>query len=263
MAGKAFLTDNDPYPVELSIPDSPSRFLIVCDHAGDHIPTALQDRNVSPADLSRHIAIDINAYKVANVVARELNATFVSQRYSRLVADMNRPMESDEIMPKVSDGTPIPFNQNLSEAERTARLKEIYEPYHDTVGKLLDNIGGAAVLVAVHSFTPKLRNAPMRPWHVDLMSRTHGIFTTNLEHHLRSENPDLEIGQSQVFQMSDNRDFTIPFHAESRNIPNLSIEIRNDMIRTELQVLQWGQMLANFLPAALKSDSTTDAQVAI
>lgn len=260
MSGTTLLTDNDPHPVELSTPESPSRFLVVCDHAGDHIPTALQDRNVSPADLSRHIAIDINAYRVANVIARELNATFISQRYSRLVADMNRPKTSDEVMPKVSDGTPIPFNQNLSEAERAARLREIYEPYHDTVGKLLDDIGGAAVLVAIHSFAPKLRNAPMRPWHVDLMSRTHGMFTANLEHHLRADNPDLKIGQNQVFQMTDNRDFTIPFHAESRNIPNLSVEIRNDMISTEPQVLQWGRILAKCLPVSLQSNSATDTQ---
>ena len=255
MAGITCLTHRDPDPVALERIKSKCGILVVCDHAGDEIPEVLRRFDLSGVDLSDHIAVDVGARAVARVLARELNATLVHQVYSRLVVDMNRPCNSDEIMPATSDGTVIPFNQEVSELEREARLNLIYRPYHDRITSVLNSIGSEAVLVAVHSFTPQLRNAEPRPWHVDLMSRTHSAFVDNLERHLREEDPSLNIGQSQIFQMSDNRDFTIPFHAEPRGIPNVSIEIRNDLLRTESNTNRWGKMLARCIPASLQTGS--------
>ncbi len=263
MTGATLLTDNDPFPVKLHKPSSPSDILVVCDHAGDLVPYALQDRNVSPADLSTHIAIDIGAYAVAVELAKNLNATLVSQRYSRLVADMNRPTISDQIMPAHSDEIQIPFNQNLSDTERQTRLDEIYKPYHDEIERQLNEIGESAVLIAMHSFTPKLRNAPERIWHVDLMTRTHSRFSENLKQNLEAEFPNLNIGEGEVFHMTDEGDFTVPFHGESRNIPNISIEVRNDLLRAEIDINRWAETLARRIPASLETASDTEYRIAV
>ena len=263
MARATLLTDNDPYPVKLHKPSSPSKVLVVCDHAGDLIPNALQDRNVSLADLSTHIAIDIGAYAVAVELAKNLNATLVSQRYSRLVVDMNRPTNSDQGMPAYSDDTRIPFNQNIGDTERQTRLDEIYHPYHNEIVRQLDEIGESAVLIAMHSFTPKLKNAPKRIWHVDLMTRTHSKFSENLKQQLQAQFPNLNIGLGEVFQMTDERDFTIPFHGESRNIPNISIEVRNDLLQSQTDISRWGEILALSIPASLQTASDADFQIAV
>ena len=261
MPYRGILSPDDPIPVEVIPSTIDSRVLLVCDHAGDAVPRSLHEQNLSREELSRHIAVDVNAYRVALTVANELNSTLVSQRYSRLVVDMNRPPESEESMPQFSDGTLIPFNQNLDNSERAARLAEIFTPYHDTITGLLDDMSPPCALIAIHSFTPKLKDANPRPWHVDLMSRTHGDFSLRLEQHLKAENPNLKIGQSQVFQMMDHRDFTIPFHAESRGILNVSVEIRNDMISNKEQIHAWGIMLARCIKASLHFEihsSTSD-----
>ncbi|MDE0308294.1 MAG: N-formylglutamate amidohydrolase [Acidiferrobacterales bacterium] len=262
MTGATLLSDTDPFPVRLQEPDSPSNILVVCDHAGNLIPIALHDRNVSSADLSTHIAIDISAYAVAVRLAENLNSTLVSQRYSRLVVDMNRPTSSNQLMPAQSDEVRIPFNQDLDDTERQARLDEIYMPYHNEIGRQLDKIGESAVLVAMHSFTPKLRNAPERIWHVDLMTRTHSALAGNLQQQLEIEFPDLQIGQGKVFQISDKTDFTVPFHGESRKIPNISIEVRNDLLQSESDIDRWASVLTRCIPESLASSWRAESQTA-
>ena len=266
MPNETLLTNNDVYPVKLIQRNLSSPFLIVCDHAGNRMPHALQNRNVDPSELERHIAIDVNAYAVAEVLAKELSATLVSQQYSRLVVDMNRSKDDPDSMPEYSDGTLIPFNQNLTKSDRKARLNELYWPYHNTISELLGEMGADATLIAVHSFTPRLRSSAtsaMRNWHVDLMTRTHRPYSLNVERNLQAQNSQLHIGQNQVFNMSHNRDFTIPFHAESRNITNLCIEIRNDLLNTDSQIKWWGQALAHSVRASLQLDTQFETQIAV
>ena len=123
---------------------------------------------------------------------------------------MNRPTESDQSMPAYSDDTRVPFNQKIGDTERQTRLEEIYRPYHNEIVRQLDEIGESAVLIAMHSFTPKLKNATKRIWHVDLMTRTHSKFSENLKQQLQAQFPNLNIGLGEVFQMTDERDFTVP-----------------------------------------------------
>ena len=266
MPNETLLTKNDVHPVKLIRRSLSSPFLIVCDHASNRIPNSLQNRSVDPSELERHIAIDVNAYAVAEVLAQELSATLVSQQYSRLVVDMNRSKDDPDSMPEYSDETLIPFNQNLTRSNREARLSEIYWPYHNTISELLGEMGADATLIAIHSFTPRLRSSTtssMRKWHVDLMTRTHRPYSIDVERNLQAQNTQLNIGQNQVFNMSHNRDFTIPFHAESRNITNLCIEIRNDLLNTDSQIMWWGKALAHSVRSSLQLDTQIEAKIAV
>ena len=255
MRSNSLLTSQDPNPVEIIPTTTPSPVLLVCDHAGDRIPLKLLEHSLSPEDMARHIAVDVNAELVARAIAVKMNSTLVIQRYSRLVVDVNRPESSSELMPKISDGTLIPFNQNISASERKARLDQIYFPYHNRIHELLDERRNSpSALVAIHSYTPRLNNGDIRDWHIDLMSRTSMDFVLSLQNKIQTALPDLNVGISQVFQMHDKRDYTLPHHGESRNIPNASIEIRNDMLAAEEDIDGWGELLAACLLAALPND---------
>ncbi len=255
MQSLSLLTSQDPNPVEIIPATTPSPVLLVCDHAGDRIPLNLLEHSLSPEDMARHIAVDVNAELVARVIAAEMNSTLIIQRYSRLVVDVNRPESSSELMPKISDGTLIPFNQNISASERKARMDQIYFPYHNRIHELLDERNNSpSALVAIHSFTPRLSNGDCRDWHIDLMSRTSMDFVHSLQNKIQTALPDLNVGISQVFQMHDKRDYTLPHHGESRNIPNASIEIRNDMLAAKEDIDGWGKLLAACLLAALPND---------
>ena len=66
-----------------------------------------------------HIAWDIGAEKVARLLSRLIDAPLLLQRYSRLAYDCNRPPESPDAIPEVSELTAIPGNRKLS-ADRQA-----------------------------------------------------------------------------------------------------------------------------------------------
>ncbi len=243
-----FLTANDPHPVEIQKVDNAIPVLVVCDHAGNSVPKQLQNRMPNAVDMNRHIAIDVGARMMAQTVAKALHATLVMQRYSRLVIDMNRPLDSPELCPPISDGTTIPFNHHLSAQQKAARINAIFKPYHNAIAKICDDCEPPIMaMVAIHSFSPQLRNQPPRRWHGDLISRTSIDVARDLRCLLQVERPDLQFGVNSIFAVTDTSDYTIRSHAETRGLQALSIEIRNDLLTNDDNILYWGRLLAKCL----------------
>ncbi len=209
-------------------------------------------------DMARHIAIDVGARALARHIATQIGSTLIMQRYSRLVIDMNRPHESAELCPEVSDETIIDFNQGLTEKDRSTRIETIFHPYHDTIASMLDNCSNPrTALVAIHSFTPRLRKGSSRPWHADLISRTSVDLALELRSILHTKRPELKLGVNEIFGVSDQSDYTLRTHAERRGLPGLSIEVRNDLLATDLQIAKWGDLLTNCLITVF-ADHITD-----
>lgn len=201
--------------------------------------------------MARHIAIDVGARVLAQVIAQQMGAPLIMQRYSRLVIDMNRPPESHELCPEVSDGTEIGFNRDLTQRARQARLKEIFDPYHCKISDALNDANTPRVaMVAIHSFTPQLVNQPPRVWHADLISRASLDVAFRLRQILQTERPKLKFGVNEIFAVSDKSDYTLRTHAESRQLPGISIEVRNDMLSDAGKITEWGGLLASSLLAA-------------
>ena len=244
------LTSDDPHPVEIFRVENSSPVLIVCDHAGNAVPKNLQQLMPKPEDMNRHIAIDVGARTVAQIVARALNSNLIMQRYSRLVIDMNRPLDSPELCPEVSDGTPVPFNQNLTDNQKKSRVAEIFETYHNSIaGVLGESENPPKALVAIHSFTPRLRDHPPRFWHFDLISRAAVDLALELKDFLQSKRPEYNYGVNEIFSVSDSSDYTLRTHAENRGLLGLSIETRNDLLTSDTDVKNWADLLANGLQA--------------
>ena len=244
------LTPDDPHPVEIFRVENSSPVLIVCDHAGNAVPKKLQQSMPKPEDMNRHIAIDVGARSVAQIVARALNSNLIMQRYSRLVIDMNRPLDSPELCPEVSDGTPVPFNQNLTDNQKNSRVVEIFEAYHNSIaGVIGESENPPLALVAIHSFTPSLRNQPPRFWHFDLISRAAVDLAIELRDFLQSKRPEFNYGVNDIFAVSDSSDYTLRTHAENRGLLGLSIETRNDLLTSENDINHWGALLADGLHA--------------
>src|SRR5690606_2520063 len=121
---------------------------------------------LSPEDRNRHIALDLGVEQLGRRLSERLAAPFVSQVYSRLVADCNRDPGHPGVMPEISDGTAIPANCGLLPEQREERLGAIHRPYHDAVAALLDARATASlpsILIALHSFTPVM-DGERRVW---------------------------------------------------------------------------------------------------
>lgn len=221
------LLSNDPPPVEIFNPAGASRFLLIGDHAGNLVPTALGDLGVGAPDLQRHIAWDIGVNALGHDLATRIDATFVRQRYSRLVIDCNRDPESVEAMPAESDRTPVPGNADLTAQALQQRIAEIHQPYQAAIAATIA-ARATTVLVSLHSFTPALAGVA-RPWHIGVLHNGHNDgFARRLLDWL-GEHAGVPIGDNEPYRM-DATDHTVPRHAFAAGLPYVELEVRQDLL---------------------------------
>ena len=111
----SLLLDNeDVPPVHECNAAGASPFLFACDHYGRLLPKRLGDLGLPEGELVRHIAWDIGIAGVAERLAPLCDAHLIAQRYSRLVIDCNRPPGAVSSIPRLSEATVIPGNEQLS-----------------------------------------------------------------------------------------------------------------------------------------------------
>jgi predicted N-formylglutamate amidohydrolase len=248
-SSRGLLVSGDPDPFTIFTSNTWSPFVIVCDHAGRRFPQRLETLGLSKADLERHIAWDIGAGAVASRLGNMLGASVISQTYSRLVIDCNRPLGAPTSIVEVSERTIVPGNIGVSSADKDRRAQEIFEPYHRQIDQELNGRRAASeptVLIAMHSFTPCYLSVD-RPWHIGLLYR-HDAFARVLIALLRAE--DLIVGDNEPYRVSDDTDYTLPVHGERRHLPHVGIEIRQDLIAEEVGQERWATLLARLLPTA-------------
>jgi predicted N-formylglutamate amidohydrolase len=133
-------------------------YLLICDHASNRIPPEIGDIGVSAEDMEKHIAYDIGTELLTMRLQSLLKCGAVMADWSRLLIDMNRDPKSPGLVPEVSDGITIPYNVGMTTAEKMQRMQEYYAPYHQRISQAIDALE-KPFLVAIHSFTPILRQA--------------------------------------------------------------------------------------------------------
>ena len=237
---------SDPAPVEILATDAASPLLLVGDHAGNLIPGAFGDLGLGDADRTRHIAWDIGIDDLGRSLSASLGATFIRQRYSRLVIDCNRDPASLESICIESDATPIPGNANLGHIARSQRIAEIHEPYQAAIAAIL-LLRPTAILISLHSFAPALTcPGEARPWHIGVLHDGHNdTFAKRLLDWL-TRNSGLTIGDNAPYRMNAT-DYTVPRHAFAAGLPYAELEVRQDLLADA----QGTAKIAEILTAAL------------
>jgi predicted N-formylglutamate amidohydrolase len=247
------LGNADPPPVEILRPDGLSPLFLTCDHAGRRFPVALGTLGVGPADLERHIACDIGAAGVTRALSERLDATAILQRYSRLVVDCNRSPAAHDYIAVKSEDTEIPGNRHVAAADVEARTREIFTPYHEAIRAALDARAAArrwTVLVAVHSCTP-VYHGVWRPWHVGVLYDRDDRFA-RIMLDLLSEDGALTVGENQPYELTHDRDYSVPLHGEDRGLLHVELEIRQDLIGDADGQEAWAARLATILGRGLE-----------
>lgn len=251
MAPLPLLGPDEPGPVSLRRPRGRSAFLFTADHAGRRIPRTLGTLGLSARERARHIAWDIGIAGLTRRLSAALDATALLQRYSRLVIDCNRPREALSAFPEISDGTEIPGNRNLSEAEKERRRRAIFTPYHAAIEALIESRAKAGLrilYVAMHSFTPVFGGKPREMQCAVLHDRNPRLSLALFQ--LLSQEKNLIVAENAPYRLSDRTDYGVPVHAEARGLDYLEIEIRQDLIADTAGEIAWAERLARLLPAA-------------
>ena len=164
-------------------------------------------------------------------MADALSATFIAQRYSRLVIDCNRDPARPDAIAEVSDGVAVPGNRGLSTEARAARIGEVFEPYHARIANKIAarrQAGRPTTLLALHSFTPVIGGVA-RSWRFGVLHLGDSRFSDAMLAALRRELGADLVGDNEPYRM-DGTDYTVPCHAIAGGLDYLELEVRQDLI---------------------------------
>jgi predicted N-formylglutamate amidohydrolase len=227
--------------------------LLLCDHAGRRIPQHLDKLGLPEHELCRHIGWDIGAANVTRALALALDAPAVLCHSSRLVIDPNRKPGDPSSIPEISDGTLIPGNQNLDDAEARRRLASYFVPYHRAVARQIARLRrrvGVPAIVSIHSFTPIMQRG-WRPWEVAVLWDQDDRLAGPVLDGLRRD-PDLRVGDNEPYSGRYPVGYTMPFHARRRGLPHVTFELRQDLIDTGARAAAWADRVAEVLREPLR-----------
>jgi predicted N-formylglutamate amidohydrolase len=247
------LAAHEPRPFRVLRPEGRSDFLLAADHAGRLIPRALGTLGLDETERDRHIAWDIGIGGVTELLSEMLDATAILQTYSRLVIDCNRAPEHPTSIPPISESTEIPGNARLGDAERTARRRAIFDPYHAVLAERIArraSTGRRTVLIAMHSFTPVFKNV-VRMVQVGVLYHHETPLARIMLDLLRAEG-DLVVGENEPYAITDTSDYTVPVHGERNGLDHVEIEIRQDLITEVKGQVAWAKRMTRLLTQADK-----------
>ncbi|MEM7653165.1 MAG: N-formylglutamate amidohydrolase [Pseudomonadota bacterium] len=251
----------DPPAYEIVNPAGVAQIVVICDHAKRCVPHRLGDLGLPPEAFEKHIAYDIGAADAARYLAHSLDAVAVLSGFSRLVIDPNRQLNDLGSVPEISDGTPVPGNQALSDLERKRRQEQCFFPYHDTVTAKIDAVwarSGPPAVLSIHSCTDEM-NGAKRPWEIGVLYDDDARIAHPLIEVLRQQNPDLTIGDNQPYSGKDPSTYSIYAHGINRGIPHVGIEIRQDLIGTKVRSEYWAEILRKAFSGVLDNPALFQA----
>lgn len=228
--------------------------LILCEHASHHIPRRYGDLGLAAADRQSHAVWDPGARAVALSLSQALDAPLIASRISRLVYDCNRPPEAASAMPAQSELVMVPGNVNLTQDQRDERELTVYRPFCDAVSRLIDARkaeGLPTALITMHSFTPIYYGKP-RAVEIGVLHDS----DSRLADAMLAAAPTLphrRIERNAPYGPEDGVTHSLQLHGLKHALPNVMIEVRNDLMRTPDEEAMIATELLQMLRPALAS----------
>ncbi|HVZ02376.1 MAG TPA: N-formylglutamate amidohydrolase [Dongiaceae bacterium] len=226
--------------------------VVICDHASNTVPPDLGDLGLPPGERARHIAWDIGAAAIAEILAGRFHAPAVICGTSRLVIDCNRDPGDPAAIPEVSDGTVIPGNRALTVWQRTQRISRWFIPYHDAIDVEMETAiatGVEPVLLSVHSMTDAMRGVA-RPWPVAISWHKDERLSRPMIEALQRRITD-PVGDNQPYDLDPKEDFSVPVHAMDLGLRHLQVEFRQDLVADPAGQAHWAAIFGDALAEVL------------
>ncbi len=253
VASPQILSPDDGPAVDVLNSDGRGPFVFACEHASNRIPRSLGSLGLTPDDLLSHIAWDPGALDVAKHLSEVFDSPLVAQRISRLVFDCNRSLRASDRIAEISEDQPIPGNQGLVDAEVTARIREVYEPFHDALRKVLRPrlARRPPILVTIHSFTPVFLGR-IRKVELGVLYDSDARLADQLMQHAGAVT-GLEVRRNEPYGPADGVTYTLKEHGIGNGLLNVMLEIRNDLIQDEPASSRMADVLAQLLRTTLEA----------
>lgn len=228
----------------------PGALIFLCDHASNAVPPHYGTLGLPEAEFKRHIASDIGAGPLTRALAENFAAPALLGVWSRLLIDLNRGPDDPTLVMKISDGALIPGNATADTAEVAHRIATYHAPYHAAIKAEVEvslAAGFAPALVSTHSFTPVWRDVP-RPWQIGILWDRDDRLARPLI--AAFEAAGLVTGDNEPYDGALEGD-TLWTHATMRGLPNVLIEVRQDLIADAAGVAKMTPIVDTALRTAL------------
>ena len=219
-----------PFAPIIENPGAASPVILVCEHASNHIPAPWGDLGLTEAQARAHIAWDPGALGLARGLAARMDATLIHAPVSRLVYDCNRGPDMPGAMPARSEVHDVPGNAAIDAAERLARTKAVYLPWANGLHTLIATriaTGRRPILITIHSFTPVYFGKP-RAVEFGIIHDADPALA--LAVHAASRGTGLNAQVNEPYSAKDDVTHTLRLQATPYGLPNVMLEIRNDLI---------------------------------
>jgi predicted N-formylglutamate amidohydrolase len=136
----------------------PDGFIVTCEHGGNGVPAAYRGLFRGRKDLlESHRGYDPGALDMARSLATALDAPLMASTTSRLLIDLNRPLNHPQVYSTVT--------RCASPGTRTEIAREYHQPYWTGLERAVDQAVGCGrrmVHISSHSFTPVLNGQVRR-----------------------------------------------------------------------------------------------------
>ncbi len=237
-----------PFTLIPPVPGARAPLLFLCDHASNAVPLEYGNLGLAARLFQTHIAYDIGAAIVTEALAHMYGAAALLGGVSRLLIDLNRGADDPTLVMKLSDGSIIPGNRGADAAEVARRLAQYHAPYHAAIGEQIARIGGAAILVSMHSFTPAWKGVK-RPWEMGVLYGRDARLAVPLMAHLKEAG--FTVGDNEPYTGALEGD-TLDIHGTKTGHANVLIEVRQDFLDEAEKARAFAGRLKPILDAALK-----------
>lgn len=245
-------TGHDGPAYDLHNPQGRGRVVLICEHASSFIPSEYNNLGLRQDDLESHAAWDPGALDISKHLSDALDAPLLASRVSRLVYDCNRPPEAASAMPEKSERIVISGNHNLSQADRDARTKAVYDPFCDAFSTLLAQRTNAqldTIIVTIHSFTPIYFGEP-RAVEIGILHDTDKRIADGMLAAAKTALPDRVVLRNEPYGPADGVTHSLQKHGIAHGLANVMIEVRNDLCADDAGCAQMAaELLAILVPA--------------
>jgi len=234
--------------------------VFVCEHASCFVPDEFAGLGLDAVALKSHVAWDPGAWAVAQELSAVFNAPLVAPGVSRLVYDCNRPAQAQSAVPQKSEIYDIPGNIGLNDADRLARAERFYLPYRNALTAVLEdavNAGRRPAFITIHSFTPVYHGA-RRMLDLGILHDTDGRLANEILN-ITSTEGELVAKSNEPYGPEDGVTYTLAEHAIPRGLPNVMIEIRNDLLNDADAQHAMAMRLAGYIKSALANLETSQS----
>ena len=224
--------------------------VLLCEHASNDIPNKYNDLGLNSVDKNSHAAWDPGARELSLLLSQVLDAPLIASTVSRLVYDCNRPPSAASAMPVKSELIEVPGNRNLTEDQRSERISSIYEPFQNAVQQAIQTRkknGLWTALVTIHSFTP-IYFGQKRSVEIGILHDQDSCLADAMLSHATDT---YKVKRNAPYGPDDGVTHSLIRHGVQNALPNVMIEVRNDLLADPEDIMKVAEELLGQLRPAL------------